>query len=281
MVENLMPENQTKRTKPVLKWAGGKSGLLPQLLPLFPQKIERYFEPFFGGGAVFFALEFSSESFLNDINSELIELYEAVRDNRIELIAELNLLSAQYSEEFYYQMRALIPQTKTKRAARTVFLNKTGFNGLYRQNSKGGFNVPFGKRVKCPALFDENNLIKVSEVLGAAKLMSVDFETLINQAGHGDFVYCDPPYEPLSATSSFNAYQGGGFSRDEQKRLKNACVRAQARGANVIISNSAAEFIKDLYADCEIKSISARRAINSKGNSRGEIEELAIILGGI
>lgn len=266
------------RVKPVLKWAGGKSGLLPQLLPLFPKNFDRYFEPFFGGGAVFFSLGFAGESYLNDLNSELIDLYETVRDHPSQLISELDILAQKYSEEFYYRLREQNPNSKVLRAARTIFLNKTGFNGLYRQNSKGGFNVPFGKREKCPALYDSENLLKASCSLQHANLQSLDFEAVLDQAGRGDFVYCDPPYEPLSRTSSFNAYQGGGFSQAEQKRLKEACIRAQKRGANVVISNSSADFIKELYSDCISKSISARRAINSKGDSRGRIEELAILL---
>jgi DNA adenine methylase len=268
---------QGVRVKPVLKWAGGKSGLLSQLLPLFPNKFSRYFEPFFGGGAVFFALGFSGECFLNDLNSELIELYETVRDEPDLLMKELDSLAESYSEEFYYQLRQQIPTLKIARAARTLFLNKVGFNGLYRQNSKGGFNVPFGKRKTCPALYEKENVLKASKLLKNATLQNKDFETLIDCAGSGDFVYCDPPYEPLSRTSSFNAYHGGGFSQAEQKRLKNACIRAHLRGATVVISNSSAEFIKDLYSDCEIVSISARRAINSKGHGRGKIEEIAVL----
>ena len=266
------------RVKPILKWAGGKSGLLSQLLPLFPKKFDRYFEPFFGGGAVFFALGFTRESCLNDLNPELIDLYETVRDQPMQLIKELDTLAQKYSEEFYYQLREQNPKSKIARAARTIFLNKSGFNGLYRQNSKGGFNVPFGKREKCPALCDSENLLRASDSLQHAKLQSLDFEAVLDQAGSGDFVYCDPPYEPLSRTSSFNAYQGGGFSQCDQKRLKYACLRAQARGSHVIISNSSADFIKELYSDCDVNSISARRAINSKGDGRGKVEEVAIVL---
>ena len=266
------------RVKPVLKWAGGKSGLLSQLIPLFPKTFDRYFEPFLGGGAVFFSLGFTGESFLNDLNPELIDVYETVRDQPMQLMKELDILFQKYSEEFYYHLREQNPESKISRAARTIFLNKTGFNGLYRQNSKGGFNVPFGKREKCPALYERENFLRASSSLQHATLQSVDFEEVINQAGSGDFVYCDPPYEPISPTSSFNSYQGGGFSQAEQIRLKNACMRAQMRGANIVISNSSAAFIKDLFSDCEVTSISARRAINSKADSRGEIEELAIHL---
>lgn len=266
------------RIKPVIKWAGGKSGLLTQLFPLFPLSFVRYFEPFLGGGAVFFSLQFNGPSILNDRNAELIELYETVRDFPTPLMTALDEMANNYSEEFYYALRNQIPASQLLRSARTILLNKTGFNGLYRQNSKGGFNVPFGKKETCPKLYDKDNLLRASQALKHARLESRDFEAVIDQAGKDDFVYCDPPYEPLSRTSSFNAYHGGGFEQNQQIRLKAACRRAQERGAFVVISNSSARFIKDLYSDCEIRSISARRAINSKGNGRGKIEELAILL---
>ncbi len=267
-----------KRIKPVIKWAGGKSSLLPQLLPLFPERFSRYIEPFLGGGAVFFSLRHSGTSLLNDLNPELIELYETVRDFPNPLMAELDAMAKMYSEDFYYLLRKQTPETQILRSARTILLNKAGFNGLYRQNSKGAFNVPFGKRERCPRLYDRENLLRASAVLQHANLQSLDFEAVIDQAGKNDFVYCDPPYEPLSPTSSFNTYQGGGFEQDQQRRLKEACLRAQNRGAHVVISNSSADFIKELYSDCDIRQISARRAINSKGNRRGEIQELAILL---
>jgi DNA adenine methylase len=271
-------EGPSGRIKPILKWAGGKSGLMSQLTPLFPKTYRKYFEPFIGGGAVFFSLDFSGLSFINDLNTELIDLYETVRDEPQKLMTALDALSKQYCEDFYYQLRSTKPDTRVDRAARTIFLNKTGFNGLYRQNSKGEFNVPFGKRIQCPALYDRDNFLRASSLLQRATLSSIDFEELINQAGAGDFVYCDPPYEPLSRTSSFNAYHGSGFSHDDQRRLKDACIRAQQRGAFVVISNSAADFIKELYSDCQLTYIAARRAINSKGSSRGAIDEVAVLL---
>jgi DNA adenine methylase len=268
----------SERVRPVLKWAGGKSGLLSQLLPLFPGSFCRYFEPFFGGGAVYFALGFRGVSILNDSNPELVELYEVVRDVPHRLMCELDVLSSRYSEGFYYELRSTVPCTREARAARTIFLNKTGYNGLYRQNSKGMFNVPFGKRVRCPTLYQRDNLVRVAESLANARFHCFDFEEVIDGAGAGDFIYCDPPYEPLSRSSSFNAYQGGGFSQVDQIRLKDACMRARGRGAQVIISNSSAEFVKELYSDCCVEIVSARRAINSKGTSRGAVDEVAVLL---
>jgi len=269
---------ETNKVKPILKWAGGKSSTLSQLLPFFPKSFNKYFEPFLGGGAVFFSLDSLKDSYLNDSNKEIITLYEVVRDDVSSLIKSLDILSLKYSEKFYYELRSEIPSIKLDRAARTLFLNKTGFNGLYRQNSKGIFNVPYGKRAKCPALYDKDNILSVSERLKNASLFSLDFEKIIDKSNVGDFVYCDPPYEPLSSTSSFNAYQKGGFSQDEQKRLKETCLKASKRGATVLISNSSADFIKSLYSDCEVHIISARRSINSNGNSRGNVDEVLVVL---
>lgn len=266
------------RAKPVLKWAGGKSQLLPQLLQHFPSHFDRLVEPFLGGGAVALALKPGVPAILNDGNAELINLYQVVRSSPRELMTALDRLSALYSEEFYYKIRSEVPSGRIEQAARTVFLNKTGFNGLYRQNSKGAFNVPFGKRENCPALYDVENLLAVSGRLKTAELRTGDFEHAINSAGPGDFVYCDPPYEPLSRTSSFNAYTGGGFPQSEQERLRVVCVEAARRGATVAISNSAAAFILDLYSNDDVKKLAAKRSINSKGDARGEILEVLVVL---
>lgn len=265
--------------RPVLKWAGGKRALLSQLVPLFPSTFERYVEPFVGGGAVFFSVARGAPARVNDLNPELVNLYTVLRDDPRGLMAALDTLSACYSEAFYYSLRGRLPSSPLEAAARTVFLNKTGFNGLYRQNAKGLFNVPFGKRAKCPELYDAGNLLAASACLGRALLTNVDFESVLDDCGAGDFVYCDPPYEPLSDTSSFNAYSAGGFPREEQRRLRDACLRAVARGARVALSNSSAPYIHDLYASCDVRPIRARRAINSVGSARGEVEEVLVRMG--
>jgi DNA adenine methylase len=268
-----------RRCKPILKWAGGKSALLPQFSRHFPLDCRRYIEPFLGGGAVFFSLADIVPSIVNDGNPEIINLYKVLRDEKSSLTQRLDTLATFYSEEFFYELRSYTPDHSVDRAARTVFLNKTGFNGLYRQNSKGHFNVPFGKRNDCPALYDLENLNAASEKLKCTEIFCLDFEKIIDMAGAGDFVYCDPPYEPLSKTSSFNAYQGKGFTRTDQVRLKEACLRAESRGAKVAISNSVSPFILELYSDCQVANISARRAINSKGGSRGVVSEVLVKLG--
>jgi DNA adenine methylase len=266
------------RAKPVLKWAGGKSGLLTQLVGNFPKTFSRFVEPFMGGGAVAFALKEGVPAVLNDANCELVNLYTVVRDRQRDLMLELDKLKYTYSEEFFYNLRKENPKDNVKRAARTVFLNKAGFNGLYRQNSKGQFNVPFGKRAVCPALYDSENISKVANRLATADLRNEDFELILAEAGPGDLVYCDPPYEPLSVTSSFNSYTGGGFSQGEQVRLRDACIAAAERGAVVAVSNSSADFIKTIYSEWDVRTVSAKRAINSKGNGRGEIEEVLVFL---
>ncbi|MDX1917793.1 MAG: DNA adenine methylase [Candidatus Caenarcaniphilales bacterium] len=267
------------KSKPIIKWAGGKAGLLVQFQQHFPTGCRRYIEPFLGGGAVFLALKDGTQSIINDSNPELFNLYKIVRDKPDALIEELDRLSGFYSEDFYYHLRESRPRTLIKRAARTIFLNKTGFNGLYRQNSRGDFNVPFGKRPNCPQLCDRANLLSVSERMKKSSLLNQDFEQVIDLAGEGDLVYCDPPYEPLNHTSSFNAYQGGGFSQAEQARLKDSCLRASDRGALVFISNSDTAYTRELYADFKVYPILAKRAINSRGDARGEISELLVQFG--
>ncbi len=266
------------RAKPVLKWAGGKSALLAQIIPLCPTSFRRYVEPFLGGGALFLALDKRVPAILNDANPELIALYEVIQKNPRALEKVLSGYRRRYSEKFFYSLRESQPKSLISQVARTVFLNKTGYNGLYRQNSRGIFNVPFGKRPRCPGLIDKENLLAVSDRLQKAKLVRSDFEKILSKTGKGDFVYCDPPYDPLSTTSSFHSYVANGFGRDEQVRLRDACRKAVARGAIVAVSNSATNFIREIYKDSEIHILKARRAINSKGSHRGFIDELFILV---
>lgn len=277
-------EPKEKRVKPVIKWAGGKAGLIDKLAPFFPSQCYQYFEPFFGGGAVFFSLNPTSYAFatLNDLNEELITTYLSVRNYPNSLMRTINALGTQYSEDFYYEVRKTdIPENDpVGRAARLIFLNKTGYNGLYRQNKKGKFNCPFGHRKKCPELYSSKNLQAVKSRLDPTRvtLTTMDFEKQIGFAEKGDLIYCDPPYAPLSATSSFRSYMGNGFSPEDQERLRDACAAAANRGAHVIISNSTAPLILDLYAKWSINVIKARRAINSKSDKRGEIDEVVIVM---
>jgi DNA adenine methylase len=278
-----MKFNLECRLKPVLKWVGGKSGPLSQLVSVFPGSFQRYVEPFLGGAAVYLASADEVPALLNDSNPDLVGLYEVIREDPEALMLQLDSLQSQYSEAFYYQLRGeplgLGPDKKIERAARTIFLNKTGFNGLYRLNAKGQFNVPFGKRAKCPGLYDKANLLKVSRKLANATLTCGDFETLLASTGDGDFIYCDPPYEPLSQTSAFTSYTQTGFSKADQQRLERACKAAVQRGAMVAISNSTAPFILELYRDWNLHTIEAKRAVNSNGQARGAIAEVVATLG--
>lgn len=264
----------TPRARPILKWAGGKAQLLPQLLPHFPKQFNRYFEPFLGAGAIYFALDAKCPAIINDANPELYELYLVLRDHPNKLTRLLDKYARKYSENFYYDLRASQPRSPISKAARFIFLNKTGFNGLYRLNSRGQFNVPFGKREKCPQLYDSENVKRVTERLKKSQIKNCDFEKVIQMAKKGDFVYCDPPYSPLSRTSSFNSYTAGGFSDAEQVRLKNACNEAAKRGVFVAVSNSSAPLILNIYGDWRVHFIKARRSINSKSHLRGPIHEI-------
>lgn len=261
---------------PFIKWAGGKGALLPQLERHFPERdhYQRYFEPFLGGGAVFFHL-CPTRSQLFDVNRELIEVYMTVRDN-VEGLIEALAVHTNDAEHFYkvrsYRLTALSP---VERAARFIFLNRTCYNGLFRVNRRGQFNVPFGN-YRNPTICDPITLRSASQALARAKLGVADFEEAVVDARAGDFVYMDPPYAPLSTTSSFTSYTSGGFAWDEQVRLARVFRELTDRGSKVALSNSATPPIRHLYRDYHIHEVSARRSINSNGNGRGAITELLV-----
>jgi DNA adenine methylase len=267
-----------KKVQPFLKWAGGKSQLLEQYAPLFPQRYNRYLEPFLGGGAVFFYRE-PNKAILGDNNKDLIQCFLAVRNNVKQLINLLKIHRKNHSKEYYEKMRKdynTKTPSKIERAAIFIYLNKTCFNGLYRVNSKGEFNVPFGK-YKNPSIFDEENLLAVSKPLKRAKLYSGDFSKVLDYATKDDFVYLDPPYYPLSKTSNFTNYTAKRFLEDEQKRLADVFRELDKRKCKVMLSNSDTEFIKNLYKDYRIKIVKANRAISCVGNKRGPINELVVL----
>jgi DNA adenine methylase len=191
---------------PILKWAGGKTRLAGQISAFFPDKFDRYVEPFLGGAAIFLTLSPGTKSLLSDANDELINLYRVVRDRPERLIDKLEEYRERYSEEFYYFLRNTVPKGVVAQAARTIFLNKTCFNGLYRLNKQGVFNVSFGHRRKCPELYNRDNIIEVSRRLGSVELKVSDFEDIMERTGDGDLVYCDPPYVPISSTATFTKY---------------------------------------------------------------------------
>lgn len=272
------------KPKPFVKWVGGKRQLLKQFreLNLYPPECfnpesNTYFEPFVGGGAVFFDL-LPKHAELSDTNRELVMTYNVIKDNVDGLIKSLK--KHIYNKEYYLGVRAqdINELSDIDVASRFIFLNRTGFNGMYRVNKSGQFNVPFG-RYKNPLICDENNLRKVSEALQGIAITHRDYKDVLKLAKIGDFIYFDPPYYPLNPTSSFTAYTAKGFFEKEQIELRDTFVELHERGCFVMLSNSDTPFINELYSELEgvsINKIIAGRAINSKGSKRGKINEVLI-----
>ncbi len=263
----------------LVKWAGGKRQLLDQLDPLFPKKFNNYIEPFIGGGAVaLYILDNYNpkKAFLSDINNELINCYQSTHEQVDELIEILRKYKKKHSKEVYYKVRAEDPElmSKLSRAARFIYLNKTCFNGLYRVNSKGQFNVPIGS-YKNPEVFNELELNQISKLLKKATLKCQSFEKVFKDAKKGDFVYFDPPYYPLNK-SSFTKYAKNDFLENEQKQLFELFKKLDKKGCFIMLSNSDTKFIKDLYSDYNIHFVSARRMINCNGANRGKINEVVV-----
>lgn len=264
-----------------IKWVGGKSWLAPTLLDFLPTHIHTYYEPFVGGGAIFWALAQDSHTevdrfVLNDNNEELIDLYRVIRDFPEDLIRELEPMP--YDKELYYTIRAMDPQTlgPVRRSARTVFLNKTCFNGLYRVNKAGQFNVPFGRYTN-PTICDAENIRACSRILQKAELHSGDFADVVSDAGYGDVVYFDPPYVPLNPTSNFTSYTSEGFGLRDQERLAICLKELSKKEARVYLSNSDTPLVRELYAGLELLEVQARRSINSKVQKRGTVGELLVM----
>lgn len=262
-------------SRPFLKWAGGKNKLIQQYIPYFPKEFKTYYEPFLGGAAVFFHLNPPSAA-LTDINAELVNAYRCVRDNVEELIKILEVHQLRHCRDYFYEVRQCKGVTNVEKAARLIYLNKTCFNGLYRENSKGEFNVPIGK-YKNPKICNTVLLKSVSAALHHAQINVRPFEDILNYASSSDdFVYFDPPYYPLSPTSNFTAYSRYSFSQDDQIRLKEVFAELAERGVKVMLSNSDCKFIRTLYSDFNINSILAPRLINSDIMKRGKISEVLI-----
>lgn len=266
--------------KPVIKWVGGKRQLIPKIKEYMPTEYNRYFEPFIGGGAVFFELK-QTDSFINDYNPELTNLYEIIKNKPQELIKELS--KHLNTEEYYYALRRLDREpakykriSKVKKASRFIFLNKTGFNGLYRVNKQGQNNVPYG-RYTDPKIFDEDNIMACSRQLQSTTILTGDFENIKEHVEAGDFIYLDPPYVPLNATSNFTGYTDQGFDDDMQFRLKGLCDYIDSIGAYFMLSNSYTDFILDLYGDYTIKTVEANRTLNCKASGRGKVNEVLVM----
>lgn len=266
------------KPKPFLKWVGGKRSLAPRIVDLFPRAIKTYYEPFVGGGAVFWSLpQAKYESVvLNDFNAELMNCYKVVRDFPDELLAQVKKFPV--TKDFFLELRAKLPDdfSPVRRAARTIFLNKTCFNGLFRVNRAGLFNAPWGK-YKNPTIADPEVIQACSDVLEHVKLTSKDFAEVVKKAQHEDVVFFDPPYIEVSKTANFTSYTSTGFGLEAQQRLAD-CFRDLAnRGVAVLASNSDTPVVREMYAAWEIHPVKARRAINSKGSARGPVGELIIV----
>lgn len=259
---------------PFLKWVGGKRQLLPAMESLLPRRIERYFEPFVGGGALFFHLK-PRFAVLADINRELVDCYQAVRDRVEEVVQDLQTHT--HDEGYYYALRERRPEELDlpRRASRTIFLNRTGFNGLYRVNREGRFNVPFGRYTN-PVVCDEDNLRACSQQLAAAHIDAMPFDEVEDMAAPGDLVYFDPPYVPASATANFTSYAAEGFTLRDQERLAELARRLSGRGVNVMVSNSDTPLTRELYQGLHLHQVMARRSINSNGARRGAVPELLV-----
>ena len=272
--------SQLYKPHPFLKWAGGKRQLIPQMSKYFPKNFNKYIEPFVGGGALFFYI-LPEKAILFDINEELINCFKVIKNNVKELIELLK--NHKNEKDYYYQIRAVdrVPESYYKlsdveKASRTIFLNRCCYNGLYRVNSKGQFNVPFG-RYKNPNFCDEENLVAVSNALMNVNIIHGSFELCLNFAEKDDFIYFDPPYHPLSETSSFTSYTKENFGRESQKKLYDIFKESDERGCKLVLSNSFSDFILDLYKDYEIIILKAKRAINSDATKRGSIKEALIL----
>ena len=267
---------------PMLKWVGGKRQLLSDIVPMIDKNSPMYVEPFIGGGAVLFNMQ-PSRAIINDYNQELINVYMTVRDNLDELLEELKVHEENNSADYYYEIRALDREdalrhmSNVQKAARVIYLNKTCYNGLYRVNSAGQFNSPYG-RYKNPNIVNEAVLKAISKYFNSNEItiLNGDYKRVLENLDQDAFVYLDPPYMPISSSSSFTGYTEGGFGYNSQVELKEECDKLNERGIRFVQSNSDCEEIRELYKDYCIKTVKAKRSINSVGNKRGEINEVLI-----
>ncbi|HFR3815315.1 TPA: DNA adenine methylase [Streptococcus suis] len=268
--------------QPFTKWTGGKRQLLPVIKSLMPDNYNSYFEPFIGGGAVFFEL-IPKKAIINDFNSELINCYRQIKDNPQKLIELLTKHQENNSKEYYLELRAvdrdnrINKMTDVERAARIMYMLRVNFNGLYRVNSKNQFNVPYG-RYKNPKIVDSELILSISQYLNKnnIEILTGDFEKAVEDVGAGDFVYFDPPYIPLSETSAFTSYTHEGFSYEEQVRLRDVFRKLDKKGAYVMLSNSSSPLVEELYKGFNIHKVEAIRTNGAKASSRGKISEFIV-----
>lgn len=271
-----------KDLKPITKWVGGKRQLLPYLYEFMPKSFNNYFEPFVGGGAMLFSIA-PKNAVINDLNTDLINLYNVIKTDPEKLLSVLEYHSKNNNKEYYLKIRELDRNDSIKKlsniekAARILYMLKVDFNGMYRVNKKNQFNVPYGK-YKNPKIADREGIINVSNYFNNnnIKIFNTDFEKAIETAQPNDFVYFDPPYVPINKTSSFTSYTSEGFNLNEQKRLRNTFFKLSNKGVKVMLSNSDVDIIRELYKEANIHSVQANRFINSNSKKRGKIGEVII-----
>lgn len=276
------PATRGATPRPFVKWAGGKGQLLPELVRRVEEArpFGRYHEPFVGGGALFFELFRTrrlprKQSLLSDGNDRLMCMYRCIKEDVEQVIRLLLLHKEQHDKAHYYAVRAEVPSDAFEQAARLIYLNRTCFNGLFRENSKGLFNVPMG-RYKNPMICDEQNLRAVAGALKGANLETRPFEEVLRFAKKGDLVYFDPPYHPVSKTASFTAYHNGGFGEDSQRMLAEVAAELHAKGVKVLLSNSDTPFVRELYRRFAIEQVYATRLVNSRASCRGKVPEALV-----
>jgi DNA adenine methylase len=273
---------KNKLVAPFLKWVGGKRQIMSEVVEHLPNNINKYkyIEPFIGGGAVLFHLQ-PKKAIVNDFNAELVNVYKAITNNLEDLIVDLQ--KHKNESDYFYKIRSVDRTvefnnlTEVERASRIIYLNKTCYNGLYRVNSSGEFNSPFGK-YKNPNIVNEPTLRAVNHYLNTndVQIENADYEEILQKADKNSFVYLDPPYYPVSESSNFTGYVQGGWNVDDHARLREVCDKLDKKGIKFLQSNSSADFIKDEYKDYNIHIIKANRSINSDGEKRGEVEEVLI-----
>jgi DNA adenine methylase len=267
---------------PIVKWVGGKTRLLPELRARLPERFARYFEPFAGGAAMFFALA-PADAVLADDNRDLIATYQAIADDVEAVIRRLELHRRHHDEAHYYEVRArwndrAVSWSAVDRAAAFIYLNKTCYNGLWRVNRSGAFNVPVGRYTDPPICVPEA-LRAAAAVLGRAELCHGDFRAVAATARRGDFVYFDPPYDPVTKTANFTSYTAGAFGDDHQRALADLARGLVARGVKIMLSNSDTPFVRSLYRGLRIDRVRCARAINSDASRRGDVDEV-VVMGG-
>lgn len=266
---------------PIMKWAGGKRQIMGELIERLPPDFNTYHEPFMGGGALFFKLcdlKGSMRSVVSDINSDLIMLYQVVRDRKDELIRHLHGIGLGNNRDDYYKAREMYNSatgSPLMKSALLIYLNRHGFNGLYRLNSSGHYNVPFGRYIN-PSLPSDEDINRASECLSRSSIRQGDFRTTLSDAESGDFVYLDPPYMPVSSTSMFTSYSSKGFTWKDQEDLAEMVAELDRKGVMFLLSNAATHEIEELYSSYRVEKIMARRNINSRPDGRGKIQELIV-----